>query len=88
MKIVKGNMDKGLELYRVGNVIKDYAEELYIVAEVGEQYALISLSTGRAANREDVLFDSEEELEDAYRDSEDQLVFGEHLVDFSNASQE
>ena len=88
MKIVKGNSDKDLGLYRVGNVIEDYTKELYIVAAVGNQYALISLSTGRAANRDDVLFDSEEELDEVYRDDGDQLVSGEHLVDFSNAEQE
>lgn len=87
MKLVKGNTGKASGMYHVGNVILDDTEELYIVAEVGGQYALINLSNGYAANREDVLFDSEEELEEVYGDSDDQLVLGEHLVDFSNTSQ-
>ncbi len=87
MKLVKGNTGKASGMYHVGNVILDDTEELYIVAEVGGQYALINLSNGYAANRDDVLFDSEKELEEAYSSNGDRLVFGEHLVDFSNISQ-
>lgn len=88
MKIVKVNPDKNAGLYHVGNVITDDTEELYIVAKVGKQYAIINLSTGFAAGRNDALFDSEEALEETYSSDEDELVFGEHLVDFSNAAQE
>lgn len=84
MKIVKENYNDNKWLYQVGNVIADCFGELYIVAEVGNQYALISLSTGRAANTDDFLLDSLKELEEAYSNDGDQLVYGKHLVDFSN----
>lgn len=54
----------------------------------GAMFAIINLSTGFASGRNDALFDSGEALEETYGSDEDELVFGEHLVDFNNTSQE
>ena len=63
------------DMYKVGNVIKDSTDTLYLVVEDSseDEYALVNLTDNRVTNKYATL----EELVDEYADEDDVLVNAE-----------
>lgn len=74
MKINFKSKENAKNIYKVGNVIKDVTDTLYlIVGGMEDGYAMVNLTDNRVTNKYQTL----EELADTYADKYDALVYAE-----------